>query len=226
MISHKHKCIFIHIPKTAGTSINAFFHPEKIFDNSVPDYDALYGWCPERKFYLQHATSKQLVETELITKDHWESYFKFAFVRNPWDRAYSDFLWFNKHSGASGTFIEYISESGKFRRIMRDNSTSDFRGDHIVPQIDYFDFSGKYSLDFLGRFENFKIDIATVLSKLKIKETFEIHSNKSTRKKDYSQFYTNSMKRFVESKYKMDIELLNYKFEDKRFGFSRLKRFL
>ena len=57
------KQIFIHIPKTAGTSINAFFHPEKIFDNSVPDYDALYGWCPERKFYLQHATSKQLVET-------------------------------------------------------------------------------------------------------------------------------------------------------------------
>ena len=68
MISHKHKCIFIHIPKTAGTSINTFFHPGVDFHYDKPDYDRLFGWCPERKFHMQHATSKQLLETEPMKK--------------------------------------------------------------------------------------------------------------------------------------------------------------
>ncbi len=226
MISHEHKCIFIHIPKTAGTSINAFFHPEKTFDNSVPDYDSLYGWCPERKIYLQHATSRQLVDTNLISPEDWSTYYKFTFVRNPWDRAYSDYLWFQKYSGVKGTFKEYIYEKGEFEPILKDNSTSRYRGDHVMPQISFFDFSGKYSLDYVGRFEHFSDDIGKILSCIEVSKSFKTHANKSNRKKDYSAFYTNSMKKLVTQKYQDDIKALNYSFEDNRKGINFFKKFI
>ena len=67
MISHDHKCIFIHIPKTAGSSINKFYFNAKQLDWTTPNYDILYGWCPDRKLHLQHATPIQLLQTGLIS---------------------------------------------------------------------------------------------------------------------------------------------------------------
>ena len=65
MISHTHKIIFIHIPKCAGSSVEVYFK-NKTFDWTKPSYKNLTGWCPKRKIHLQHATSKQLLELDLI----------------------------------------------------------------------------------------------------------------------------------------------------------------
>ena len=64
MISHQHKIIFIHIPKCAGSSIKDYYFNSPQLDWKTPNYDLLYGWCPKRKIHLQHATSKQLLETD------------------------------------------------------------------------------------------------------------------------------------------------------------------
>jgi len=65
MISHKHKRIFIHIPKMGGASIEKLFGIAP-FDSNIPDYKNLVGWCPKRKLYLQHATLN-----ELLKNKHW-----------------------------------------------------------------------------------------------------------------------------------------------------------
>ena len=80
-----------------------------MFDNpkldwKEPNYDLLYGWCPERKIHLKHATSNQLLDLGLISKEIWEEYFKFAFIRNPYDRAYSDFLWIQNDRNIKGKY--------------------------------------------------------------------------------------------------------------------------
>lgn len=224
MISHKHKCIFVHIPKTAGTSINSFFHPGVSFHYKNPDYDRLFGWCPKRKLHMQHATAKQLLETELITNEQWDTYFKFTFVRNPWDRAYSDYLFIKKFANIEGSFKEYIERKGNFRKIFTDKSSINYLGDHLIPQSDFFEKEGKHSLNFIGRFENFTNDINFVLNSLSIKEDFNLHENSSNRKKNYSLFYTNSNKRLVERKYQTDIDSFNYSFDDKRMGLHQLKK--
>lgn len=225
MISHKHKCIFVHIPKTAGMSINSFFHPGVKFHYANPDYTRLFGWCPKRKIHMQHATSSQLVETELITEEQWKSYYKFTFVRNPWDRAYSDYLWVQGFSGVKGNFKQYITKSGEFKKIFTNNSSDKYLGDHLISQTDFFDLQGHYELDFVGRFENFAADILQILISLKITEDFKIFQNRSDKRlNDYSKFYTNTNMKLVESKYRADIDKLGYKFEDKRTGLDWIKK--
>ena len=226
MISHEHKCIFIHIPKTAGTSVNEFFHPGIKFKVSQPDYKRLFGWCPKRKLHMQHATSKQLLETALVTEAQWNTYFKFTFVRNPWDRSYSDYLWIQKYASIKGSFNDYLNRTNEFASILNDNSNYDYLGDHLLNQTDFFDFEGKYKPNFIGRFENFETDIALVLKQLEIEEKFGLHKNKSIRHSHYSNFYTKSRMEKVRHIYEKDITLLKYSFEDRREGFKKLKRFI
>ena len=225
MISHKLKCIFIHIPKTAGTSINEFFHPGVKFKVTPPDYERLFGWCSKRGIHMQHATSKQLLETELITEEQWKTYFKFTFVRNPWDRAYSDFLWVQRYSGVSGTFKDYINKSGSFEIILNNSKTSNFLGDHLLEQTEFFDFEGFYKPDFIGRFETFNTDINQILNRLSMEEDFNLHKNKTKRLNHYSYFYTGSRRMMVEKTFKNDIKILNYIFEDKKTGLDSLKKY-
>ena len=78
MISHKYRCIFIHIPKCAGTSVNKLLSDNTIFDYRTPNYDFLYGWCPKRKLFLQHATVQELLELDLISNKTWNEYYKFT----------------------------------------------------------------------------------------------------------------------------------------------------
>lgn len=226
MISHKHKCIFIHIPKTAGTSINTYFHPGVIFKTVPPDYERLFGWCPKRQIHLQHATSNQLLELELVSEQVWNDYFKFTFVRNPWDRAYSDYIWIQKFAGVKGSFKCYINKTNEFEFVLNDISSHHYLGDHLIPQTDFFDFNGNYKLDFIARFENFDEDINSIIKKLGIDIPFTNHENKGNRLKKYSDFYTNSMKKWVDKKFKKDIELLDYKFDNNRTGLKKLKQFL
>ncbi|MFT7072988.1 sulfotransferase family 2 domain-containing protein [Patiriisocius sp. Uisw_017] len=226
MISHKHKCIFIHIPKTAGTSINSFFFPEVTFHFKNPDYERLFGYCPKRKLHMQHATSKQLIETGLVTEKQWGSYFKFTFVRNPWDRAYSDYKWVKGFSGVDGNFKSFINATGNFKKILRDNSENTYLGDHLLSQSSFFDKEGLYVPDFIGRFENFSDDIKTIITKLKIEKEFDVFKNKGLRKKDYSRFYTNSRKNLIDIKYCEDIVRFDYSFVDMRTGVNLIKKFL
>ena len=225
MISHRHKCIFIHIPKTAGTSINSFFHPGVKFHFKKPDYERLFGWCPKRQLHMQHATSKQLLETELITEEQWNEYYKFTFVRNPWDRAYSDYIWIKKFANVKGSFKNYIKKEKGFKNIFNDNTNENYLGDHLIPQTIFFDIEGKYKLDFVGNFENFSVQIQDVLKALNIRKNFDVFQNRTKRIKDYSKFYTNSNKNLVEQIYEKDIKLLNYSFEDQRKGCYALKKF-
>jgi|SRR5690554_273472 len=227
MISHKHKCIFIHIPKCAGSSIRDHFFQGMSFDWRGPNYDVLYGWCPKRKIHLQHATAKQLLETELIKEEVWDEYFKFTFVRNPWDRAYSDYLWIKKDRKINGSFKQYINATGSFKEVFTNRDSKNYRGDHKLLQTDFFDLEGEFKLDFVGRFESLNQDMEYINNLLHMPYSFEQHSKRNkNRKSHYSLFYTRRKKSLFEKVYAKDIKLLNYTFEDKRTGLVALKKYI
>ncbi len=227
MIFHKYKCIFIHIPKCAGTSITNFFAPDIRLSTREPNYDIHYGWCPKRRIHLQHATVKQIIETELISKEIWESYFKFTFVRNPWDRAYSDYLWMLKELKVNDSFMNFLLKKNRFANSLLNDNNIAYRGDHLLNQTDFFYFEDDFKLDFVGRFENLSSDMSYVLKKIGINSSFNIHNNKSSNRYDhYSKFYNKSRFKLVNDMYKKDIELLNYNFVDMKSSFDKCKLFL
>ena len=224
MISHKHRCIFIHIPKCGGSSIRNFVFDGKKLDWREPNYEKLYGWCPKRKIHLQHATSKQLLESDLISETDWNDYFKFTIVRNPWDRSYSDYLWIQKDRKVRGSFSDYIQAKGPFKKVLGDSSEMQYRGDHLLPQSDFFDLENGYSVDYVGRFEEFSETIQAICSRLNIDQAFADHEKKNKKRhRHYSNFYTSSRQRLVEKFYANDIESYGYQFEDLRTGIYRIK---
>jgi len=77
MISHKHQCIFIHIQRTGGTSIEHWFLNHTMWDENPS---------------LKHLTAPQ---AKLIYKDYWNDYYKFSIIRNPYNRFVSMFKYRN-----------------------------------------------------------------------------------------------------------------------------------
>lgn len=226
MISHKYKCIFIHIPKCAGSSIFRFLNPNIVLDWKVPNYDVLFGWCPKRKLHLQHATAKQLLETELINEKQWATYFKFSIVRNPWDRALSDYYWIQKDRKIKGSFKDFILKRDVFEKFLTDDNSMHYRGDHLLQQSDFFDVEGQYALDYVGRFENLQKDIETMSKIIGVDSEFKQHEKKSNKAyRHYSIFYTNSNKQLIQNVYNEDIERFEYSFDDKKKGFKILKNY-
>jgi hypothetical protein len=94
MINHKYKFIFLHIPRTGGTSI------EK----------ALFG----QDWWGVHPPSKHLTAhmAKQIYAPYWQDYFKFTFVRNPWDRMVS-MLKYGKGKTANNIYEVTLNEDDK-----------------------------------------------------------------------------------------------------------------
>ncbi|MCG9973012.1 sulfotransferase family 2 domain-containing protein [Christiangramia crocea] len=223
MINHRYKCIFIHIPKTGGSSINKFLSGGVALNWVAPDYDLLYGWCPERKIHMQHATPFQLLSTGLVTPEQWNTYFKFCFVRNPWERALSDYLWMMKDTHIKDSFKNFILKKGRFKRVLLDDSRKAYRGDHLDPQH-IFAKPDNGDLDYIGRFENFSEEMAKICEILDIPNRFSEHEKKSdTMPSHYSLFYTGSQRKLIEENYQEDIQLFDYSFEEQKKGLEKLK---
>src|SRR3954451_16494371 len=78
MINHERQFIFVHIPKTAGTAVSEALGEPR--DRKHPSLEMII------RDGLGHHPVKKLFRRKII------GYFKFAFVRNPWDRAVSLYM--------------------------------------------------------------------------------------------------------------------------------------
>ena len=155
-ISRDLNCVFIHIPKTGGTSIEAALdmqHKECFFADKGPDI-RIDGY----NYQPQHLTLSHLQEE--LNKDFLDSAFKFTIIRNPYDRAISEYFWRGK-----------ITQKDKF-----DPSYKDFllwvkqfytqsRHCHAIPQSYYFDGP---LYDYVGTTETINDSWVTIQRELNI----------------------------------------------------------
>jgi len=199
MISHKHKFVFVHVPKTAGQSL----------------YKNLGGWSDARpqgfdkvlKKYRHHFTISEYLEYGYLDINKFELYFKFAFVRNPYDRLLSEFKYAKRtHSKFKKDFKYFVKRGwGNSRR----HSTIK---QHIRPQSEFlYNDDGKSLVDFIGRFENLHEDFNTICDKIGIPQQELPHKNKSEHN-HYSEYYDEETKQIVAEKYEKDIEYFGYEF--------------
>ena len=204
MICHKTKSIFIHIPRTAGTSIEVAFQDKDQWNVN-----------PRTK-HLIASTAKRLY------KDYWNDYFKFSFVRNPWDRMISMCKYGNSHPREAnrtygcdintGTLNmdNYFKKFPTQREIdPRTLSADDNFGD-TIPNSVYFNILNE-KIDFIGKFENLHSDIKFISDKLNT--NIVLQKKEISRHRHYSFYYDEPTRKLVETTYAYDIKKLNYQFE-------------
>jgi len=198
MINHKHKLIFIHIPRTGGTSIER----------------ALNG----RDWFNIHAPSKHLTahSAKKIYAEYWQEYFKFTFVRNPWDRMVS-LLRYGSFYGVSlgdRNIINTENYFTNFKKVEYDKryfNENQFTDHNAIEGSIYQNIFGT-DMDFIGRFEKLEEDFSKICSINNIKNKKIPHIEKSHNRKQYHEYYDSRSRALIEQKYCKDIKLFNYEF--------------
>ena len=200
MISDTHKCIFIHIPKCAGSSIEKFFTPD-------------IEWCNQyhRTHCEQHLTFGEMASLNCYGGNITD-YFKFTIVRNPWSR----------HVSAWQFARERYKRTKKysFRQFcMNLKNVCPQRGINRIyyglinrQQVDYItDDKKNIAVDFIGKVENLQEDFNTICDKIGIPRQELPHHNKS-KHKHYTEYYDDETREIIAEKYAKDIEMFGYEF--------------
>ena len=152
--------------------------------------------------------------------EHWMKHFKFAFVRNPYDRAIS--AWRMFEGGMENSVWKHPEDHRgiSFKRFLEiaTNETISFDGlrktteekirHHAIPQT--HDFNCLKFADFVGRFENLENDFKVVAEEIGLELDKFPHWNQTRRDSDYMSYYDAETKATVEEFYKVDFEKLEY----------------
>lgn len=191
MISHEHKCIFVHCHKCAGETIElAVFGKSDIGFGGDP-----YEGSPEKHFSVNQYIKK-------YGDSVWNNYFTFSFVRNPWDRVIS---WIKYRDKRRNLYGGRLNSS-----IIKKEVESPFFSNNSYFNLLSFDSSGG-SIDFIGKVENLQEDFNTFCDKVGTPQQKLPHKNK-TKHKHYTEYYDDETKSIVAKKYAKDIEYFNYEF--------------
>jgi len=211
MISHKYKCIFVHIPKTGGTSIENIVWPlksdrvvENLWMGAIKPYYNKY-----QTGGLQHLTSNQ-IETE-VGSEVFNSYYKFAVIRNPWEKAVSQFIYMKQKRKDLRKFIG-MTRWTSFRKYLHLIT----KIEHVqwMKQVDFiFDKNGNLNVDKIIRFENLEKEFHETRELIGIPYMKLPHDNKSKRK-HYTKYYNKRTQQMVAELYKEDIEAFDYTFRE------------
>ena len=227
MISHKHKFIFIHIPKCAGSSIEKVFFPGSRRKN-------WFGYNKKIGGFLQHLTCREIIYFNFLDRQTFDAMFKFTFVRNPWDKMVSEYVWRIKRAGnfvnaplnvRHGKSHPNGTKSNVKKTTYKDFLLGNFLWQeisyeqHMKSQVSYMheetgkllvDF-GVVLTDFIGRFENLQEDFNIVCDKIGTPQRKLPHRNK-TKHKHYTEYYDDETRQLVAEKYARDIEFFGYEF--------------
>jgi hypothetical protein len=214
LISYLNEFIFIHTYKTAGTSIHhalrryAFPNPFKRYVNIVTrrlanrlDLDIPDPFYKDRIFPT-HIKAREIKSQ--LPPEVFDNFFKFAFVRNPWDWQVSLYFYMQQSPShfqydivAPMTFDEYIEW-----RVTEDRW---FQKDFVV------DENGRLLVDFVGKYEQLNQDFQQVCDTLGLDAALP-HKQKSSHR-DYRTYYNERTKHLVEEYFKEDIEFFGYTFD-------------
>lgn len=196
MVSADLKCVFIHIPKCAGSSINQDLKLQSI---------GFSGHSPASCHF-----------------DYLGDYFSFTFIRNPYDRVASAYKYFQKltsghrwykrnsiiaDAAAKMNFNEFVNHILDFQKLMVREEGSFESGIHFQP----FDYFLDEKINYIGRFEDIQKDYSYIRSRLNLPVKI-LRKTNSTNNNDYKEIYSGNAERIVYNIYNQDIKKYKYQF--------------
>ena len=203
MLSTKHRFLFIHIPKTAGNSIQRVLLPfsedkMKLIGDHQDGIERFEIRSDELSIH-KHSTLKEYKAQ--LEASRFSQLFKFCCVRNPWERCVSYF--FSPSRGqfewSASAFEEFINEK-------------------VAPSTEYVQLSDKdddpfSNLDYVIRFENLSEDFKYICQQLALPATVLPAANVS-KHGDYRTYYpSDDLILKVAEKFSAEIQEFGYSFE-------------
>jgi len=215
IISDSKKFLFIAVPKTGttfmhNTILKKLSNKEKDSTFSGPIFSKIFG-CQLVK-NNNHAKFSDLSNTS-----RFKDYFKFCFVRNPFDRVVS---WFTYLTSRQGRHID-LEEIFSFYGSQWD-TPEDF--DNFCAEAPDFVFNnqllfcinkrGLIAMDFIGKFEDFEQDFTFAYKNIYKEENPNINFKKinPSNRSSYQSYYTSFSKNIIEEKCAIDLKFFDYKF--------------
>jgi len=196
VLCHEKSCIYIHIPKTAGTSIEQF-----IRDN---DTNNLLFIGVQNNRSLQHLTAYEL---RLMIPQFYKTYYKFSIVRNPYDRLLSEYYWNPsknlgyKYGKSKKDFLEKVKDIVKNNKYFYN-----IYNDHFIPQYNFLFYKNKLLINQLFKYEDLEWVTKYLKKKLNIRRNFPILNKNNIEKEEW----TNEEKEIIYDLYKNDFIHFNY----------------
>lgn len=223
VVSHQHKFIFIKTRKTAGSSIEVALSqlcgPDDVVTTMDPPEPGHHprNWIGDgllESLYAKHLRVRKLIHPDSIfLKSHyyqhmtaerakkvtgekiWNSYYKFCFERNPWDKVVSFYWWKMRGKTEIAPFSEWI----RTKRQPTDR--------------DLYCINGDVAMDFIGRFENLEQDLAQILRNIGIDTKISLPHSKTGVRKDkghFSSSFNQRDKAHIEHIFAEEISMFNY----------------
>lgn len=195
------KILFLHIPKTGGTTIEAALDMHKPECFFYLNWYKNYRVCPQHLYYSELAR-----EVEGLSE-----YTTFTIVRNPFDRLVSEFYHVkNPNNLAFKDFGNLTFENFVEKVFIFDSSKRKWLFDrHIEPQ--HLFLEGCTQIE-IFKFEEIE-KCFDYLKNIVDKNLSFGHERKSRARKPFQEYYNNSTRMLVEEFYKKDLEMFSYTFD-------------
>jgi hypothetical protein len=192
----EYKCIFVHIPKSAGRSIR-----ESLFNNAPGAHRTLAGY------------------QAVLAPELFADCFKFAFVRNPWDRLVSAFFYLkNKDMRSNQRWAkDNLSQFRDFKEFVTRWLTPENIWSYVFfrPQYQFLCLEGKQpAVDFIGYYENLIPDFEAVCHRINSSAKLQKKNCNPLRSQDFREHYTDETRNIVAEVYADDIKLFGYTFDN------------
>jgi hypothetical protein len=211
LFSYERSFIFIHVDKAAGTSIEHALLPYARPKSKSRLRRRLtwlgmanrLGGLYRAVEFSEHIPAR--VVKRCLPPAVYDGAFKFAFVRNPWERLVSRYTWLlrtedhHRHGFVKTLkgFEEYLGWEIRRNKM--------FQRDYVT------DAGGGLIVDFIGYFERLDEDFARVCARIGVQAGLP-HVN-VTNHRDYRTYYTPATRERVAQHFRRDIELFGYEFD-------------
>ncbi len=209
IISQEKKFIFFACGKTGTTSIEKILQP--YHDAADLELQIGYDCYLLRKQFNKPYNPKHVLPSmvrKYMTDSEWNSYFKFVFVRNPWDWVIASFCY----------NFKFLSQFlGKFEKEHFDAIWHLLKLHNQSPENDnYYQHNFVYEkdiqvVDYVGKFESIHSDFTEICTRINVPLQNLPHENKSHHQ-DYKSLYTPETIEMVKHRYQRDIELFGYEY--------------
>jgi hypothetical protein len=204
IISHKYKFIFTAIPKTATHAIRFAVRP--FLDDQDQEQVGLFvkkEFPYEELAKIQHGHIKCLEIKPFLGVEVWNSYFKFAIVRNPYDRFVSYCAFMNKNNpdftkNPQPYMYQALLNKKTHKHIL------------FIPQSDFIcDANDQLMINYTGRYETLQSSYDTVCDSINLTKSSLETINSSTHM-PYKEYYNDELKEMVYNFYKKDFIHFGY----------------